>query len=342
MFNKLQTIDRFRVKDNRDFSKYLYLNRAERVAPLDNKIIDRLSQSLDLNQLGFYYDLSNLYQKLSDFLDLDQNNFLITNGAEEAIRYIFNVHVKPDDIVMFPTPTYGMYYVFSKIYCNNFITLEYSDFKINKSKLYENIGKIKVFFLPNPSHIEDLFDEEEIINLLNILKKNNSLLVLDETYYGYGSDTMIKLIYNYNNLYIIRSFSKYFGLPAIRVGILISNKDNMSAISNYRPAYEISYLSSKVLEFFLTNNNFIKEYINECIIGREYLIKNLNKNYIKYNGNNNYLVNIEVKNNIELVVDELKKNNIIVKKSNNYLTLTIGPIKYMEHFWNYFINIYKC
>ena len=142
---------------------------------------------------------------------------------------------------MFPIPTYGMYHVFCNIYSLNKITLEYNEnFKINKKKLYDNLEKVKVFFLPQPSHIEDIFEKEEIINICKILKNNDGILVVDETYFGYGCSSVLELIKDFSNIYIIRSFSKTFGLPSIRVGSIIGASENINVLSNFRPAYEIS------------------------------------------------------------------------------------------------------
>lgn len=224
------------------------------------------------------------------------------------------------------------------------IILDYNDdFKINKEKLYENLLKVKVFFLPNPSHIEDLFTQDEVINICKILKENNSYLVVDETYYGFGAKSMIKLINSIDNIFIIRSFSKTFGLPSIRVGCLISNDKTMNNISNYRPAYEISYPSLKIAEYFLDNIEIVNNYIKECIEGREYLISELKKNNITYNGENNYLLNIKVENKeiCNKICGSLEENFIYVRNCNTYISITIGPIMYMKRFLDNFIDLYK-
>ena len=90
---------------------------------------------------------------------MDSNRILVTSGAEEAIRYIFNIYIKPNDTIMFPIPTYGMYHVYAKMYNTSSICLPYNQkFNINKQILYDNLEKVSVFFLPNPSYIEDLFE----------------------------------------------------------------------------------------------------------------------------------------------------------------------------------------
>jgi len=341
MFNNLKNIERKRIPDNRNIDG-LFLNRAERVKPFDEKIISDIN--LDLHKMGNYFDLTDFYKKVSDYIGIESDELLVTNGAEEAIRYIFNLLLDKGDTIMFPTPTYGMYHVYTKMYQLDSIILDYNnDFKINKEKLYENLSKVKVFFLPNPSHIEDLFSEDDIINICKILKENNSYLVIDETYYGFGAKSMIHLIKSIENVFVIRSFSKTFGLPSIRIGCLISNDKTMNIISNYRSAYEISYPSLKIAEYFLDNIDIVNNYIQECIEGREYLISELKKNHIMYNGESNYLLNIKIDNQdfCNKVCKNLEDKYIYIRNCKNYIGITIGPIEHMRIFFINFINLYK-
>lgn len=343
MFNNLKNIERKRIPDNRNING-LFLNRAERVEPFNEKILSDVNLNLDLHKMGNYFDLTDFYKKVSDYIDIKSDELLVTNGAEEAIRYIFNILISKNDNIMFPIPTYGMYHVYSKIYETNKILLEYNNnFKIDKKKLYDNLKNVKVFFLPNPSHIEDLFEESEIVNILETLKENNGFLVIDETYFGFGCNTYINLINTYDNLYIIRSFSKTFGLPSVRCGMLISSSKNMKIMSNYRSAYEISYLTFKISEYFLDNIDIINNYIKECIKGREYLIENLKKENLEYNGEKNYLLNIKINDErlCNKIFNELENKLIYVRNGNTFISITIGPIQYMKKFFTEFIKLVK-
>ncbi len=341
MFQKLSTITRKRVSDTRNNEKGLFLNRAERVEPFSKNIREKLS-SFCTHKLGNYYDIEPLYSKLEYYLKVNIKNILATNGAEEAIRYIFNIHIKSGDIIMFPIPTFGMYHVYAEMYNTNKILLPYyQNFKINRDILYDNLEKVSVFFLPNPSHIEDVFDRAEIMNILNILQKNKGILVIDETYFGFGAETMLSLINSYKNLYIIRSFSKTFGLPSIRVGCLLSHADNIRVISNYRPAYEISYPSLKIAEFFLDNIDIVDNYIQECIKGRNFLIKEcLNREFI-FNGSKNYLFNIKIDSEdiCDQICNNLEDDYIYVRNFKKYIGITIGPVLYMNKFMKKFIKL---
>ncbi len=343
MFKHLSTITRKRIPDKRNYEKGLFLNRAERVQPFSKEITEEIS-SLFLDRLGNYYDIEKFYSKLGSYLKVDINKIVVTNGAEEAIRYLFDIHIKQNDTIMFPIPTYGMYHVYAQMYNVNTILLPYDQkFNINKQILYDNLEKISVFFLPNPSHIEDIFDRKEIITILNRMNKNNGILVIDETYFGFGSETMLPLINSYKNLYIIRSFSKTFGLPSIRVGCLLSHYDNMKIMSNYRPAYEISYPSLRIAEYFLDNIDLVNAYIQECIKGRDFLIKECLHHNISFNGSHNYLLNIKIGSEdiCNRICNDLEDKYIYVGYYKDYIRITIGPINYMKIFMKEFMNLLR-
>ena len=93
----------------------------------------------------------------------------------------------------------------------------------------------------------------------------------------------------------------------------------------------------------LKERNIVNNYIQECIEGREYLISELKKNNITYNGENNYLLNIRVENEEKCnnICNILEESYIYVRNCKKYISITIGPIKYMEKFFDNFIDLYK-
>lgn len=340
--NKYNLIERYRIKENRDFKDGLFLNRVEKTEPWSDEIINNMTKNIDFNKIGYYYDLDILHEKYSNYLNVNKNQMLMTNGADESIRYIYQIFTKENDNIMFPKPTYGLYSVYTKMYKCNSIELEYdNNFKINREKLYKYLNKIRVFFLPNPNHSQDIFEENEIIKIIKILDENNGVLVVDETYFGFGGPSMINLLDSYKNLFVIRSFSKTFGLPGIRFGCLLSNKE--INISNFRGGYEVSYITYKIAEYFLDNISIINNYIEKCIEGRTYLIKYLNNKNIRFNGDRGYIFNIILKDDNEAtyIHNKLFENKIYVRLYNNTISITICPICYINKFilfWNSIMN----
>tara|TARA_R110002051_G_scaffold214187_1_gene279039 strand:+ start:36 stop:755 length:720 start_codon:yes stop_codon:yes gene_type:complete len=227
-----------------------------------------------------------------------------------------------------------MYHVYSNVYGVRKQELRYdNEFKINKKVLYDNIDNIKILFLPNPNHIEDLFTLDEIEKICKKIASKQGIVVVDETYNGFGSYSCIPLIKNCKNLIVVRSLSKSFGLPSLRVGVTISNKKLISIIESQRLAYEIPLLSQQVAEFFLDNIHIVNDYKDRCIEGREFLVKSLGKKY-KINGLNNYLININFKNEsvAKNIKQKLESKDVWVSQYDSMIRLTIGPIEYMKTF----------
>jgi histidinol-phosphate aminotransferase len=340
-FDSLSKIKRQRICESRNYVNDIFLNRAERVEPFSQEVEAAIKNNLDLQSAGFYHDLTSLYRKMSAYLNVDTQKFLVTCGADESIKNIFNIFTNKGDLVCFPSPTYGMYHVYSNIYGVQKLTLNYNeDFKIDKQELYDNLHRIKVLFLPNPNHIEDCFSIEEI---KNICKEANGLVVVDETYYGFGCKTVAPLIDECDNLLVIRSFSKTFGLPSLRVGATIGQKDLIQSLDAQRVAYEVSSVCQQIAEFFLDNMQITNDYAKKCTEGRKLVIDTL-KGKFKVNGESGYLVTIKMRDQqlAENVAGKLKKSRIHVGQFDENIRITIGPEQYMQNFLYQFKLAVSC
>ena len=83
--------------------------------------------------------------------------------------------------------------------------------------------------------------------------KKNVILAIDEVYYPFGGPTAIDLIGEYENLFIMRSLSKAFGLASIRIGYLLGSKGNIDYVSKTRSGYETNSISMEIAIFFIEN-----------------------------------------------------------------------------------------
>lgn len=342
--NKLNLEERKRIIQNRDFENGLLMNRAERTKSLDNKVVNDIINYMDLSKIGNYYDITDFCVMYAEFIGggINEKQMLITSGADDAIKLLYQLYTEKDTYVMYPEHTYHMYESYTNLFNCKAILIDYDkDYKMNKSTIYSNIDKIKILFLPNPNHIEDNISVKEISELCKLLNKNNSIMVVDETYHGFGCHTAIELLKEHTNLFIIRSFSKTFGLPGVRIGCLISN-ENLK-IQNYRSAYEMSYPVYMIGKYFLNNQYLLKEHHDGCIEGRNYLKKYLDDKNIKYSCNSCYIFNIILDNEktTRKIYNELWNNKVYTRIYKNIIGLTISPIEYMKKFIDVFNELFE-
>ena len=346
MINKkkehLSKIDRIRIPEKRDLKFGLRLDRNERVSDWEKNIFKKIFKNFKGYNLSIYPDLDKIYKKIANFDKVNAKNILLTSGIDGGIRVVFESFLNEKEKVAAPYPTYAMYEVYSKIFKNPFVKIDFNNhFKIDSKSLDSALKKnIKVIFLPNPNQpIENYYNFNELEKLASKCLKYKCLLFIDEAYLYFGSKTAINLIKKFNNIIVARTFSKGFGVPSIRLGYLISNKNLIKFLSANRLAHETNTLSVKVADYLLDNFKLVKKYNLKVIQSREYIKKELKKiNIPSYGKYGNYLL-INMKNQLknENLIKFLKKNKVYVKGPwkkpyQDFFSITIGPKYLMKKF----------
>ena len=153
----------------------------------------------------------------------------------------------------------------------------------------------------------------------------------------FGSDTAINLCKNNENILVLRTLSKSFGLPSIRFGFIVGHKKIIEILNTYRLSYESNMLTDKVVEYFIKNNKEVVKYINEVKKGRDFLIKELKKiNIPSIGGKSNFLlINLKNKFLLKKIYNKFLINKIYVK--SNYsgqlqycILITCGRLQTMK------------
>ena len=155
----------------------------------------------------------------------------------------------------------------------------------------------------------------------------------------FGQESAIDLVDSYSNLIVMRTLSKGFGLPSIRIGFMISNKQNMDILNKTRFAHEANSLNISIAEYFLDNIEIIHDYNNEVIKAKNKLKSILADIGIdSYGENGNYiLIDLLDKSKCDKAVRFFEENKIYVKGSwdepwSKYCLATVGPIEEMNKF----------
>ena len=220
-------------------------------------------------------------------------------------------------------------------------------FSNNRLAVYSSpwpLSPIKIIFLPNPdSPTGNVLDRSEINKLIHLCYKKSVFLVVDEAYYPFYNMTSVRLINKYNNLIIIRTGSKSFGLAGLRVGFIVSNPKIISMISKYRPIYEISSLSGKFYLHLYKNIKKVKKITKELVnikLNFEEFLKKLNYDVIETHAN---FVLVNLGNKKTLIEKKLKKlayikNNVYIDKLN-YSRITITNKNKIEKIKKIFKNV---
>ena len=152
--------------------------------------------------------------------------------------------------------------------------------------------------IANPNQpIETIIKTDELKKLCELTNKMNIFLIIDEAYYHFNNTTAQKLVKKFNNLIVVRTFSKAFGLAGLRIGYCISNKKIINYMRIIKPIFEINSINIKVLSYFLKNLYLMKNYVNEINESRNYLIKSFRNTRVEIYGKYSNSVLIKYINN---------------------------------------------
>lgn len=334
-----------RLNNYTDRSKFLLnLDRNENITGFSKSQIKDFYKHLSKKKINYYPNLKDSYQLLSNFLKIDVENLLFTEGVSGAIKNILDaLSLTKKSEIVYPNPSFALYNIYEKIYNVKGKVYGYDkNFKLDYDKILSLINKnTAVVFLPIPNiPLEGDINLKKIIILIKKLRLKNILLAVDEVYHPFGKGVHLSLVKKYKNLVIMRSFSKAYGLAGARIGFIVSSKDNIKVFNICKGGYETNILSVSAVEFIIKNIKIVKEYIKSIKLGLKFLKKELKKlGLVSFGGDsgNFVLINFSSKFLAKKIYKKLLKNKISVRYGfqnifDKSLLITLAPLKEMKIF----------
>ncbi len=197
-----------------------------------------------------------LIKKISEYTKIRQNKIFIGAGCDQLLDTIGKALVEKDTTVALLGPMFPRTELHMKLYSNNVDIIDPQKdlrYNLNIDKDYDLV----IFSNPNnPTGYKlNAGKIEKII-------KDYNLVVIDETLSFYNDKESFKLIDKHDNLIILRSFSKNFGLASERIGFgLCSNEEILSRISQSLSPYQVSLTSQLLAEQMLNNTVYLDKYV---------------------------------------------------------------------------------
>ena len=325
-------------QENIDRSKYLRLDKNERVIKLEDKFLSYLKKSINTFNLTSYPNIDKIYKILSKKINVPKKMLCLTAGSDLAIKTCIEYFTKRLDRIITLSPTFGMVNVYTKLYDLKNVKIGYDkNLKIDFEKLKKNLNKkISLIIIANPnSPTGTIIDPKKLLFIIKKCKKIKVPILIDEAYFGFYKYSYIKYIKKYNNLIITRTFSKAFGLAGLRAGYIAANSGVIKNIFKYKPMYEINAISCIAIEFLLKNPKIIKDHINEVQKGKKFLIQKIKKNYKFIDTYGNFF-HINFGKNKKKFEKIFKKNKVLVRKGpgvkgfEEYLRISLGSTNHMR------------
>ena len=204
----------------------------------------RQPMSLDVSDYHRYPDEGpDLVQAAyAEYAGLQPDQVLALRGADEAIDLLLRAYCQSGtDGVIISSPTYGMYQVCANIQNADVIDVPLTeDYQLDVPAILAQDG-IKLVFICNPNNpTGNSFNREDILTILRFFE-GRAVVVIDEAYIEFCSgETLTPEMANFENLVVVRTMSKAFGLAGVHVGYLLANETVMTIMRKVSAPYPLA------------------------------------------------------------------------------------------------------
>lgn len=183
--------------------------------------VDEVKAEITPEYLSIYPEPDRFLTKYAKYVGVPRDCVTATNGTDQAIRYLLQTFCGQGHDVVTVAPSFEMYWVNCNILGLNHVPVAYNDdLSFNMENLIAAIGpNTDIVVLLNPNNpVGDAFSREDVIAAIEAARAVDAVVIIDEAYHYFYPNTFIDLTQTYDNVIVMRTFSKLFSLAACRPG----------------------------------------------------------------------------------------------------------------------------
>ena len=322
-----------------DNEKIIKLNTNEMPYPPSPKVTEAMKK-FDAASLRLYpaSDVGPLRDALAEKYGVGCDEVFVGVGSDDVLSIAFLTFFYSDIPVIFPDITYSFYDVWADVYRIPYETKPLdADFHMDKSDYMCKNGGIVI---ANPNAPTGVSEDGDIDFIEDIVKANpDSVVIVDEAYVDFGGVTALPLIKKYDNVLIVRTFSKSRAFAGMRIGFAMGNpkligfmNDVKYSINSYtmnRPAIELGLAS-------LADDEYFEKTVREVISTRQWVTKELRaRDFSVTDSKTNFVFAAPLRMSAGELFRQLKERNIYVRwwdkpRLRDHLRISVGTDEEMR------------
>ncbi len=244
----------------------LLLDFNERTLPVSAKVKQALIDYINGDRLQQYPEYGDFVSRLAAYVGVDETELLITNGSDQGIELVYRLTTEPGDEAIVPVPTFAMLTHSAAVSGLKILQPEYTDdFRYPLTEVLALVSpQTRIITVCNPNNpTGTLLPAADVLRLA--ASAPHATILVDECYFEYTRETVKDSIKRYPNLFITRTFSKTFGLPALRIGYVLSASANIEELLKVRGPYDVNRLAVIAAQEAIENPAYMEEYVREVL-----------------------------------------------------------------------------
>jgi histidinol-phosphate aminotransferase len=249
----------------------LRLDFNENTVGCSPRVLERLRR-IGFEDLARYPEREPVEVVLAAHLGVQTDELLLTNGVDEAIHLLCEAYLEPSNEVCLVVPTFSMYEIFAKATGAKVVAVPAGEsFAFPLQAIREQINPAtRMIVIANPNNptgaaasVEDLLAVAD--------SAPGAALLIDEAYFEFHGETLLREWTNRPNIFVARTFSKAYGLAGLRVGILCGHREQMQSIRRVASPYNVNSVALTCLPEALADQKYVREYVQQVLEGRDRL-----------------------------------------------------------------------
>lgn len=212
----------------------------------------------------------DLVEEISRYAKVEKDKIIPTNGGDEAIDIIVNAFIDFGCEAILSSPTYEYFRVSVELQGGRIVNIRRrGDFTDDIDGILSAINdKTRIIFLCSPNNpTGNTIPYDDVLTILE--RAPDVPVVIDEAYYEYCGKTFIELTETYDNLIIVRTLSKAFGLAGARIGYIVASRETVKLLNKVRPPNSLSLISIELAKIALKDSGTVLRNARKIVKERE-------------------------------------------------------------------------
>jgi histidinol-phosphate aminotransferase len=232
--------------------------------------------SMDAKTLALYTPREPAEKLVAEFLGRKPGEVLLTNGADEGIDLLCRAYLDPDDEVVIMVPAFAMYEVFAQVPGAKVVRIPAGpEFSFPVQRVIDSVtARTRIVVITNPNNPTGVAVSRA--GILKVLEAApDAAVLLDEAYFEFYGQTMMDQAGSIPNLFIIRTFSKAYGLAGLRLGVLAGTEEHISVLRRMCSPFNVNAFAVECVAEALSDRLFVADYVEQVRATREWLRQQL-------------------------------------------------------------------
>jgi histidinol-phosphate aminotransferase len=324
----------------------LRLDFNENTVGCSPRVIEALNQYLTAAHLSIYPEYAAAQRDLAAFFRVQDDEFTLTNGTDEAIQLLLNTFLDDGDGVLMMKPSYAMYKFYAQLAGAAVREIDYpADLQFPLDAFLAAIEpSTRAILIANPNNPTGGGISLDAISRI-LRAAPHAAVLIDEAYFDFCGVTALPLVSEYKNLFVSRTFSKVYGMAAMRCGCLFSHAENMQWVRKAQSPYSVNALAVVAARAAVKDTAYIQQYVAEALEAREQVCRGFDRLGIRYFPSQANFVLFDAGDRAIPIRDALRGRGVLVRDRSyeipGCVRVTIGTRAGAERFMAEFWRLWK-